>query len=74
MTFFYNPSPRSSSARGVGIEIAWLGSGAIISTGNSFATPHERDLRARPSKHPELTPFQLKSVLYLTANNVGGGR
>ena len=25
-------------------------------------------------KHPELTPFQLKSVLYLTANNVGGGR
>ena len=25
------------------------------------------------SKHPELTPFQLKSVLYLTANNVGGG-
>jgi hypothetical protein len=26
------------------------------------------------SKHPELTPFQLKSVLYLIANNVGGGR
>ena len=26
------------------------------------------------AKHPELTPFQLKSVLYLTANNVGGGR
>jgi hypothetical protein len=24
------------------------------------------------SKHPELTPFQLKSVLYLTATNVGG--
>jgi hypothetical protein len=24
------------------------------------------------SKHPELTPFQLKNVLYLTANNVGG--
>jgi hypothetical protein len=23
-------------------------------------------------KHPELTPFQLKSVLYLTASNVGG--
>jgi hypothetical protein len=22
-------------------------------------------------KHPELTPFQLKSVLYLTASNVG---
>jgi hypothetical protein len=26
------------------------------------------------AKHPELTPFQLKNVLYLTANNVGGGR
>jgi hypothetical protein len=25
------------------------------------------------SKHPELTPFQLKSVLHLTATNVGGG-
>jgi hypothetical protein len=24
------------------------------------------------SKHPELTPFQLKSVLHLTATNVGG--
>ena len=30
--------------------------------------------RARPRKHPELTPFQLKSVLYLTSLNVGGGR
>ena len=25
------------------------------------------------SKHPELTPFQLKSVLYLTATNVASG-
>jgi hypothetical protein len=25
------------------------------------------------SKHPELTPFQLKSVLYLTATNVADG-
>jgi hypothetical protein len=24
------------------------------------------------AKHPELTPFQLKSVLYLIASNVGG--
>jgi hypothetical protein len=24
------------------------------------------------ANHPELTPFQLKSVLYLTASNVGG--
>jgi len=26
------------------------------------------------SKHPHLTPFQLKSVLHLIADNVGGGR
>ena len=26
------------------------------------------------SKHPELTPFQLKSVLHLTSSNVGGTR
>jgi len=25
-------------------------------------------------KHADLTPFQLKSVLYLTSSNVGGGR
>jgi hypothetical protein len=25
------------------------------------------------SKHPELTPFQLKSVLHLTSTNVAGG-
>ena len=34
---------------------------------------HLGDLRARPLEAPELTPFQLKSVLYLTATNVGGG-
>ena len=26
------------------------------------------------SKHPQLTPFQLKSVLYLISTNVGGSR
>src|SRR3954449_1985530 len=75
-TFFYNPSPPVEFfARGVGVEIAWLGGGTILSTGNSFATPHMSGICALVlSKHPELTPFQLKSVLYLTANNVGGGR
>jgi subtilisin family serine protease len=74
MTFFYNPSPPVEFfARGVGVEIAWLGGGTILSTGNSFATPHMSAICALVlSKHPELTPFQLKNVLYLTANNVGG--
>jgi subtilisin len=76
LTFFANPSPPVEFfARGVGVEIAWLGGGTILSTGNSFATPHMSGICALVlSKHPELTPFQLKSVLYLTANNVGGGR
>jgi subtilisin family serine protease len=76
LAFFYNPSPPVEFfARGVGVEIAWLGGGTILSTGNSFATPHMSAICALVlAKHPELTPFQLKSVLYLTANNVGGGR
>src|SRR5919198_1555352 len=76
LTFFYNPSPPVEFfARGVGVEIAWLGGGTIRSSGNSFATPHIAGICALIlSKHPELTPFQLKNVLYLTANNVGGGR
>ena len=73
-TFFYNPSPPVEFfARGVGVEIAWLGGGTILSTGNSFATPHMSGICALIlAKHPDLTPFQLKSILYLTASNVGG--
>ncbi|MGB2875626.1 MAG: S8 family serine peptidase [Gaiellaceae bacterium] len=74
LTFFYNPSPPVEFfARGVGVEIAWLGGGRILSTGNSFATPHISGICALiRSKHPELTPFQLKNILYLTATNAGG--
>jgi subtilisin len=76
LAFFYNPAPPVEFfARGVGVEIAWLGGGTIRSSGNSFATPHIAAICALIlSKHPDLTPFQLKNVLYLTANNVGGGR
>jgi subtilisin len=74
-TFFYNPTPPVEFfARGVDVEVAWLGGGTIRCTGNSFATPHMTGLCALVlSKHPELTPFQLKSVLFLTATNVAGG-
>jgi subtilisin len=70
--FFYNPSPPVEFfARGVDVEIAWLGGGTIRASGNSFATPHLAGLCALIlGKHPELTPFQLKSVLHLTATNV----
>src|ERR671910_663447 len=73
-TFYYNPSPPVEFfARGVDVEIAWLGKARARSTGNSFATPHMSGICALIlGKHPELTPFQLKSALYLTANNVEG--
>jgi subtilisin len=72
--FFYNPAPPVEFfARGVDVDVAWLGGGILRSTGNSFATPHVTGLCALVlGKHPQLTPFQLKNVLYLTSNNVGG--
>ena len=73
--YFYNPTPPVEFfARGVDVEVAWNGGGRLVATGNSFATPHIAAIAALVlSKHPELTPFQLKSLLYLTATNVGGG-
>ena len=72
LAFYYNPSPPVEFfARGVDVEVAWLGGTRARSTGNSFATPHMTAICALIlGKHPELTPFQLKSALYLTANNV----
>jgi subtilisin len=74
LAFFYNPNPPVEFfARGVDVEVAWLGGSTARSTGNSFATPHISGICALIlGKHPELTPFQLKNTLYLTATNVGG--
>ena len=72
LTYFYNPNPPVEFfARGVDVDVAWLGGRRARSTGNSFATPHMTGICALVlAKHPELTPFQLKSTLYLTASNV----
>ncbi len=76
LRFYYNPDPPVEFfARGVDVELAWMGGGTIRATGNSFATPHMSAICTLVlSKHPHLTPFQLKSVLHLIADNVGGGR
>jgi subtilisin len=70
-TWYYNPSPPVEFfARGLDVEVAWLGGGTLRCSGNSFATPHIAAISALVlSKHPTLTPFQLKSVLSLTASN-----
>ena len=72
--YYYNPTPPVEFfARGVDVEVAWSGGGRLVCTGNSFATPHIAGIAALMlSKHRELTPFQLKSLLYLTASNVAG--
>jgi subtilisin family serine protease len=75
LAYYYNPNPPVEFfARGVNVDVAWLGGGTLRVSGNSFATPHLAGICALIlGKHPGLTPFQLKSVLYLTASNVGGG-
>jgi len=75
LAYYYNPSPPVEFfARGVDVEVAWMGGGRLVCTGNSFATPHVAGIVSLMlSKHRELTPFQLKSLLYLTSSNVGGG-
>ncbi len=75
LTFFYNPSPPVEFfGRGAGVEVAWLDGGRVRTSGNSFATAHVSGICALiMSKHPDLTPFELKSVLRLTADNVDPG-
>jgi subtilisin len=58
----------------VKVTVPWTGGRQMRSTGNSFATPHISGICALIlGKHPALTPFQLKSVLYLNAGNVSPG-
>jgi subtilisin len=70
-TFYYNPNPPVEFfGRGVRVRVPWIGGRSVVVSGNSFATPHIAGICALVlSKHSELTPFQIKSVLYLTASN-----
>jgi subtilisin family serine protease len=66
-----NPNPPADfGAPGIDLEVAWLERGHIVATGNSFAAPHVTGLVARLlSKHPQLTPYQVKAVLRAIAQN-----
>lgn len=72
LAWAYNPTPPVEFfARGVDLDVAWLGGGTLRSSGNSFAAAHMSGICARiRSKHPELTPFEVKHLLHLTAENV----
>jgi subtilisin family serine protease len=67
----YNPHPPVEfGARGIDVDVAWSGGGSMVSTGNSFATPHVAGLVALMlGKHPWLTPFQVKAVLQGLSDN-----
>jgi subtilisin len=72
MRFHYNPDPPTEFlARGVDVDVAWKEGGRMQATGNSYAAPHITGIAALVrSKHPELRPFQVKTVLWATAVNV----
>jgi subtilisin family serine protease len=70
--FHYNPEPPTEFlAPGIDVDVAWLDGGRVTGTGNSYAAPHIAGIVALVrSKHPELRPFQVKTVLWATAANV----
>jgi len=74
LAYLRNPDPPVEFyARGVDVDVAWADGSTLRASGNSFATPHIAGICALIlGKHPELTPFQLKSVLYQTASNAKG--
>jgi subtilisin family serine protease len=71
MEYYYNPSPPVEfGAPGINLKVAWLNGGFSTISGNSFAAPHIAALVALiRAKHPDLTPFQIKTVLYACASN-----
>jgi subtilisin family serine protease len=66
-----NPTPPVEfGAPGIAVTVPWLNGGTIVTTGNSYAAPHVAGLVARLlSKHPQLTPYQVKTVLRQVARN-----
>jgi subtilisin len=71
-TYYYNPAPPIEfGAPGIDVRVAWQNGSRINATGNSFAAPHITGLVTKIlSKHPNLTIFQLKTILYNLASNV----
>lgn len=69
--FDYNPAPPVEfGAPGINVTVGWKDGATITTTGNSFAAPHIAGLIARIlSKHPDLTPFQVKTLLHAVADN-----
>ena len=71
-TFYYNPTPPVEfGAPGIDVNVAWNRKQYITCTGNSFAAPHIAGITALiRAKHPDLTPFQIKTILMACAANM----
>jgi subtilisin len=69
--FYYNPTPPVEfGAPGIDVRVAWKDCQEVTVTGNSFAAPHIAGIAALiRAKHPDLTPFQIKTVLWTCAAN-----
>jgi subtilisin len=51
--------------------VPWMGGVHMTVSGNSFAAAHVSGLCALiRARHPELTPYEVKTVLHLIASNV----
>lgn len=66
-----NPAPPVDfGAPGIDVRVPWLSGGHVVVTGNSFAAPCVAGLAARLlSKHPHLTPVEVKAALKAVARN-----
>jgi subtilisin family serine protease len=71
LVYLRNPDPPVEFyGRGVDVEVAWADGATLRASGNSFATPHISGICALiRSKHPDLTPPEVKTLLGLTATN-----
>ena len=62
--------PAARNAPRAGATATRCAIGTCVSTGNSNAAPHVTGLVARLlSKHPHLTPYEVKTVLRAVAGN-----
>lgn len=66
-----NPRPPVEfGAIGIDVEVPWSDGSTIVATGNSFSAAHVTGMvAALLSKHPWLTPFQVKAVLQAVSDN-----
>jgi len=66
--YFSENPPVEFLVKGVDVKLPWLDHGFEMCTGNSFAAPHLTGIIALIlSKHPWLSPFAVKTILYSIA-------